>query len=124
MKDIDKKTTVIVVTSGKGGVGKTILTLNLAGIYEKLGKKVLLLDFDFTGGNLALNMNLTPQKSIFNIYEDLVNNKFTDCKSYITKYSSFIDVVASPKDPRQARKIEIEYIESIINIFKQDYDVV
>ena len=96
MKDIDKKTTVIVVTSGKGGVGKTILTLNLAGIYEKLGKKVLLLDFDFTGGNLALNMNLTPQKSIFNIYEDLVNNKFT----------------------------EIEYIESIINIFKQDYDVV
>ena len=84
MKDIDKKTTVIVVTSGKGGVGKTILTLNLAGIYEKLGKKVLLLDFDFTGGNLALNMNLTPQKSIFNIYEDLVNNQFTDCKSYIT----------------------------------------
>lgn len=124
MKDIDKKTTVIVVTSGKGGVGKTILTLNLAGIYEKLEKKVLLLDFDFTGGNLALNMNLTPQKSVYNVYEDLINNKFTDCRSYITKYSDFIDVVSSPKDPRQARKIEVEYIESIINIFKQDYDVV
>ena len=26
---------VIVVTSGKGGVGKTILTLNLAGIYDQ-----------------------------------------------------------------------------------------
>lgn len=120
----NKQTSVIVVTSGKGGVGKTTLTLNLAGIYEKLEKKVLLLDFDFVGGNLALNMNLKPEKSIYNVYEDIMSNKFTECKNYITKYSEFIDVVASPKDPRQARKIQTEYIEAIINIFKQNYDVV
>ena len=31
---------IITVTSTKGGVGKTIATLNLAGTYEKLGLKV------------------------------------------------------------------------------------
>jgi septum site-determining protein MinD len=37
---------VIVVTSGKGGVGKTTATANVGGALTKLGKKVLLVDMD------------------------------------------------------------------------------
>ncbi len=122
----DKKTPVIVITSNKGGVGKTILTLNIAGIYEKLNKKVLILDFDFSGGGIALNLNLNPKKNIYNIYEDLITNKFTDYRNYVTKYSDNIEIVASLKDIRQIHKIEefSKVVESIINIFKQNYDVV
>ena len=36
----------ILISAAKGGVGKTIMTLNLAGIYEVLEKKVLIIDFD------------------------------------------------------------------------------
>ena len=35
----DKKGKIITVTSTKGGVGKTIFTLNLAGMYHLLGYK-------------------------------------------------------------------------------------
>ena len=44
---------IITVTSTKGGVGKTITTLNLAGVYSKLGYKVLVIDFDLYGGAVA-----------------------------------------------------------------------
>ena len=39
---------VITVSSVKGGVGKTTMVLNLAGIYCGLNKKVLIIDLDDT----------------------------------------------------------------------------
>lgn len=49
---------VIVVTSGKGGVGKTTVTANLGSALAKLGKKVALVDADFGLRNLDLLLGL------------------------------------------------------------------
>jgi septum site-determining protein MinD len=49
---------VIVVTSGKGGVGKTTVTANLGSAIAKLGKKVALVDADFGLRNLDLLLGL------------------------------------------------------------------
>ena len=40
------KAKVFTITSVKGGVGKTTTVLNLAGIYSRLGKKVLIIELD------------------------------------------------------------------------------
>ena len=58
---------VITITSAKGGIGKTIFLLNLAGIITKLGKKVLIVDCDFLGGSISVNLNTTCDKTVFNI---------------------------------------------------------
>ncbi len=49
---------IIVVTSGKGGVGKTTITANLGSALGKLGRKVALVDADFGLRNLDLLMGL------------------------------------------------------------------
>lgn len=52
---------VIAVTSGKGGVGKTTLTTNLAVAFSKLGKKVVVIDTDLGTANVDVVLGLTAQ---------------------------------------------------------------
>lgn len=53
--------TRIAVTSGKGGVGKTSLTVNLAVAMSRLGHRVGILDADFALGNIDVMLGLTPE---------------------------------------------------------------
>ena len=62
-----KKGKTLCISSAKGGVGKTITTLNLAGIYELISKKVLIVDLDLYGGGIAAALNKPFEKSIYTI---------------------------------------------------------
>lgn len=119
-----KKTRVIAITSSKGGVGKTILTLNLAGVYEQLEKKVLLLDFDFGTGVLALNLNLDYSVTVYHLSEDMRNHTLATPSQYVCCYDSAIDVLPCPKDPRQQHKIDSRLLPQIIAFFRGLYDVI
>ncbi|MBU1111539.1 MAG: MinD/ParA family protein, partial [Nanoarchaeota archaeon] len=59
-------TRFIALISGKGGVGKTTLTLALARSLSKLGKRVLVLDANFETPNLALHLGLLQPKATLN----------------------------------------------------------
>ena len=63
------KPLVITVTSGKGGVGKTSLTANIATLLAKQGKQVLVLDADTGLANADVQLNLTPQKDLAHVLE-------------------------------------------------------
>ena len=59
---------VICVTSGKGGVGKTNLTANLAFYLCKLGRKVLILDADINLANIDVLIGLTPKYNLHHVF--------------------------------------------------------
>jgi flagellar biosynthesis protein FlhG len=52
---------VVAVSSGKGGVGKTSLTVNLAVALAGNGKKVLVCDADLGLANVDITLGLKPQ---------------------------------------------------------------
>lgn len=115
---------VICVSSVKGGVGKTVTTLNLAGIYCNLGKKVLVIDFDLFAGGIAVSLNIKNKKDIFMMIDSMANNRFTELKDYITTYNNNIDILAAPKDPREAMKVESRFIPIIFDYAKKEYDII
>lgn len=120
----NKKGKIITVTSAKGGVGKTIFLLNLAGIFSRMKQKVLIVDCDLVGGAVALDLNLNPIKNIFHISDDIFNNRYQNYTDYLTSYQDNIDIVASCKDPKQALKIDMNYIMMFLKQVKNEYDII
>lgn len=59
-----KTARVITVTSGKGGVGKTSLSVNLAIQLRRLGKRVVVLDADFGLANIEIMLGIRPQYNL------------------------------------------------------------
>lgn len=120
----NKKGKIITVTSAKGGVGKTIFLLNLAGIFSRMKQKVLIVDCDLVGGAVALDLNLNPIKNIFHISDDIFNNRYQNYTDYLTSYQDNIDIVASCKDTKQALKIDMNYIMMFLKQVKNEYDII
>ncbi|RYZ77586.1 MAG: ATP-binding protein, partial [Proteobacteria bacterium] len=59
-----------VVSSGKGGVGKTFTTSSLAISLSKLGHKTVIIDLDLSGANIHTTFGLAPaQNNIRHFFE-------------------------------------------------------
>lgn len=58
---------IITVTSGKGGVGKSNASINLAIQFRKMGKKVIILDADFGLANIEVMFGAVPKYNLFDL---------------------------------------------------------
>ena len=74
------KSRIITVTSGKGGVGKTSTSINLAIQFRKMGKSVIILDADFGLANIEVMFGAIPK---YNLSDLVYRGK--DLKDIIVK---------------------------------------
>lgn len=83
LKEAQKSKTInklVAFTSGKGGTGKSFLSLNIAYSISKSGKRVLLIDFDPNLSNLNIMMNKRAEKNIsgFILQKELLEDLVTE----------------------------------------------
>jgi flagellar biosynthesis protein FlhG len=62
------RASVLAVTSGKGGVGKTFFSANLAAALARRGERVLVLDADLGLANLDVVLNLHPKITLHDVF--------------------------------------------------------
>ncbi|APR64837.1 P-loop NTPase [Borrelia anserina] len=110
---------IIPIASGKGGVGKSIFSTNIAICLANERKKVLLVDLDLGGSNLHSMLNITPKKSIGTFLKTKIPFKDVIIESGI-KNLSFI---AGDSDIPELANIGIFQKKKIINNLKNlSYD--
>jgi flagellar biosynthesis protein FlhG len=59
---------ITAITSGKGGVGKTFVSANLAAALARQGRRVLVLDADLGLANLDVILNLAPKITLHDVF--------------------------------------------------------
>ncbi|MBQ0958316.1 MinD/ParA family protein [Ideonella sp. 4Y11] len=64
----DHRAQITAITSGKGGVGKTFVSANLAAALARQGERVLVLDADLGLANLDVVLNLFPKVTLHDVF--------------------------------------------------------
>ena len=113
---------VIVITSGKGGVGKTTTTANLGSALALKGKKVALVDTDIGSRNLDVVMGL-ENRIVYDIV-DVVEEK-CKLKQALIKDKRFNELYLLPAaQTRDKSAIDEEQMKDLVGKLKEEFDYI
>lgn len=112
-----KKTRIITIASGKGGVGKTNVSVNMAIAYARLGKKVIVMDADLGLANVNVMLNMIPK---YNLYHVIRKQKTMKEILLDTEYgiqivagaSGFSKIANLSEDERQSFILELDTLSN------------
>ena len=104
------KTRIITITSGKGGVGKTNVSVNMALAYARLGKKVVVMDADLGLANVNIMLNMVPR---FNLYDMIRKGK--TMKEIMVETDYGISIVAGALGISQIANLSDEERQNFID---------
>ncbi len=119
----DTRQNLIAIASGKGGVGKTWLSVTLAHLIARSGRSVLLFDGDIGLANVDVQLGLTPQRDLSSV----LSGRHT-LKEAITHYEGGgFDILAGRSGSASLATMPVDKLETIANslrVLQNDYDFV
>ncbi|EKN62550.1 response regulator receiver protein [Neobacillus bataviensis LMG 21833] len=121
---VKEKSKVIAVTNPKGGVGRTILTVNLAVALAKTGKKVAVIDGNLQFGEVAMYFNEKPKRTIYEWVKEAYGREHYAITQYMTTVEGDVSVLAAPHRPEFFEGISEDHMKEAIEAAKKLFDVV
>jgi pilus assembly protein CpaE len=118
-KNEDKKGKMIVFASAKGGVGKTIISVNMAVALAKKGFSTCILDGNFQFGDVNLALDIQPRLTISDLVQDSDSLNSSILENYLQKHESGVKVLSAPIKPEFADLVTPPVIENVCRLLKE-----
>jgi pilus assembly protein CpaE len=115
---------MIAVCSAKGGIGRTILTVNLAVALSKKNISVAVLDGDFQFGDVGLAMDLHAAFTVKEVIEGIDTLDEHSISEYLTSHESGVRVLPAPERPEFADLVTKEAMNKIIDLLLAQHDYI
>jgi pilus assembly protein CpaE len=119
---------VFTMSSATGGCGKTFLATNLAYLLTHFtGKRACVVDLDLQFGEVSTALRLRPK---FTIYDALQREDADEAdleahiEEYLVDHEAGFSVLAAPKDPAEADRIDPPDVTRIIGAVRKRFDYV
>lgn len=112
-------TRVIVVASGKGGVGKTVVTANLGVALAKFGKNVVILDADVAMANLELILGMEGKP--VTLHNVLAGE--APIKDAIYEGPEGVKVIPAGISLSSLRKVKLERLEKVLEELLEETEI-
>ncbi|GHH97579.1 AAA family ATPase [Neobacillus kokaensis] len=119
-----EKSRVIAVSSPKGGVGRTVVSVNLAVSFARMGKKVAIIDANLQFGEVAIYNNVKPKRSIYEWVKEGYGREHFSITQYMTNVEGNVAVLAAPPRPEFFEGITEKHIREAIEDAKKFYDII
>lgn len=115
-----RRTHVIAVTSGKGGVGKSSVSVNLALSLQKKGKRVLLLDADLGLANINVLLGVIPKYNLYHVVKGVKT-----LKEIIVTTPEGLDLIAGASGYSMLANLSVSQRDKIVREFAaiKGYDI-
>jgi septum site-determining protein MinD len=111
---------VIVITSGKGGVGKTTTAINLGAAMNYFGKNILIIDGNLSTPNVGIHLN-SPEVPV-NLNHVLLGK--ADVFESVYEHESGMKILPSSLSIKEFNKVKIEKMKDFKEDFKKMADYI
>jgi pilus assembly protein CpaE len=115
---------LICVLGPKGGIGKTLTSVNLGVALAAQGRKVVIVDLDLQFGDVGLTLGLTPQRTIYDLIKSGGSLDAEKVEAYLTRHPSGARVLMAPVRPDQAGAVTIEFLRDVYALLRATNDFV
>ena len=123
--DQNRRAKVVTVFAGKGGCGKSVVATNLAAALSADGsRRVLLFDLDLQFGDVAIMLQLPPQRSISDAIGMAGRLDETGLRSVVTPYRPNFDVLLAPASPAEGEHVSRDLVTEVLEVARGMYDYV
>lgn len=115
---------MICVLGPKGGIGKTLTSVNLGVALASAGRKVAIVDLDLQFGDVGLSLGLTPQRTMYDLIKSGGSLDEEKIEAYLTPHESGAGVLMAPVRPDQASAVTIEFLRELYPLLRASHDFV
>ena len=116
--------TIVTIFGAKGGVGKTLLAVNLAASMAKAGASPVIVDLDSVFGDVAKTLRLTVDKSFVDAARNVADLDQWTIDKYLFKHPSGVHVLPAPTQPTDWREIDPKAVDRLLSLLAQVHDIV